>query len=111
MGGAGAPQPAEGNKKTADIIMPEEPWARRGDGVCGNLLARVYPERARAILTRRDNGDCRVSVRAPLSTRQGADVLCREFPDGGGRQAAAGINKLPQENYDHFVARFRAIFD
>lgn len=111
MGRAEALAPEESSSNTALIIMPDEPWARRVSGVYGNLLARVYPERAHAILTRMDNGSFRVSVRAPLSTRQGADVLCREFPNGGGRQAAAGINELPQENYDHFVARFRAIFD
>ena len=110
MGRAEALEPEQSNNKTALIIMPDEPWARRVSGVYGNLLARVYPERAHAILTRMDNGDFRVSVRAPLSTRQGADVLCREFPSGGGRQAAAGINELPEAQYEHFITRFNAIF-
>ena len=110
MGRAEALSPVESDTKTALIIMPDEPWARRVSGVYGNLLARLHPERAHAILTLMDNGSYRISVRAPLSTRQGADVLCREFPNGGGRQAAAGINELPEENYDHFVARFKAIF-
>ncbi len=110
MGRAEALSPVESDAKTAVFIMPDEPWARRVSGVYGNLLARVFPERAHAILTLMDNGSYRVSVRAPLSTRQGADVLCREFPNGGGRQAAAGINELPEENYAHFVARFKAIF-
>ena len=110
MGRAEALSPEESDAKTALIIMPDEPWARRVSGVYGNLLARNFPERAHAILTRMDNGSYRVSVRAPLSTRQGADVLCLEFPNGGGRQAAAGINELPEENYGHFVARFKAIF-
>jgi hypothetical protein len=92
-------------------MMPDEPWARRVSGVYGNSLARRYPQRAHAILTHMENGSFRVSVRAPLSTRQGADLLCREFPSGGGREAAAGINELAQENYTHFVTRFRAIFD
>jgi hypothetical protein len=107
---AEALSPESSDDKTALIIMPDEPWARRVSGVYSNLLARVYPERAHAILTRMPNGNFRVSVRAPLSTRQGADLLCREFPNGGGRQAAAGINELPLVDYDHFVARFRAIF-
>ena len=110
MGRAEALSPEASDAMTALIIMPDEPWARRVSGVYGNLLARNFPERAHAILTRMDNGSFRVSVRAPLSTRQGADVLCLEFPNGGGRQAAAGINELPAENYDHFVARFKAIF-
>lgn len=107
---AEALQPELSSDKTALIIMPDEPWARRVSGVYGNQLAREYPERAHAILTRMENGDYRVSVRAPLSTRQGADELCREFPSGGGRQAAAGINELPSQQYDHFVERFNAIF-
>jgi hypothetical protein len=111
MGRAEALSPEESDDKTALIIMPDEPWARRVSGVYGNLLARNFPERAHAILTRMDNGSFRVSVRAPLSTRQGADVLCLEFPNGGGRQAAAGINELPADNYDHFVERFKAIFN
>jgi hypothetical protein len=110
MGRAEALKPEACEEKTALIIMPDEAWARRVSGVYSNLLARVYPERAHAILTRMDNGNFRVSVRAPLSTKQGADVLCREFPNGGGRQAAAGINELAQGDYDHFLSRFRAIF-
>jgi hypothetical protein len=109
---AEALRPEQSSKATALIIMPDEPWARRVSGVYSNLLARIYPERAHAILTRMEHSNnFRVSVRAPLSTRQGADLLCREFPNGGGRPAAAGINELPQADYDHFVARFRAIFD
>jgi hypothetical protein len=33
----------------------------------------------------------------------GADALCREFPTGGGRAAAAGINHLPQERLVDFA--------
>ncbi len=96
--------------KVALFMLPDEPWARRVSGVYGNLLARNHPDRAHAILTRLDNGAYRVSVRAPLSTKQGADVLCLEFPSGGGRQAAAGINELPATDYDRFIARFSEIF-
>lgn len=111
MGRAEALRPEENGKKSALIILPDEPWARRVSGVYGNLLARVYPERAHAILTRMENDNFRVSVRAPLSTKQGADVLCLEFPGGGGRQAAAGINELPLGSYDLFVKRFREVFN
>jgi hypothetical protein len=110
MGRAEALRPEQCSDKTAVIVMPDAPWSRRVSGVYGNLLARVYPERAHAILTRMENGNFRVSVRAPLVNRQGADALCREFPGGGGRQAAAGINELAQQDYDHFLARFCAIF-
>lgn len=94
----------------AMFIMPDAPWSRRVSGVWGNLLARDNPERAHAILTALDDGAFRVSIRAPLSNRSGADELCREFPTGGGRAAAAGINRLDAGNYDHFVERFRQRF-
>ncbi|MDH5784182.1 MAG: acetyltransferase [Chromatiales bacterium] len=110
MGRAESLKPEASNERTALFIMPDEPWARRVSGVYSNLLARVYPDRAHAILTQMENGNFRVSVRAPLQTKQGADLLCREFPNGGGRQAAAGINELVASDYDLFLSRFRAIF-
>lgn len=97
-------------EKQAIYIMPDAPWSRRVSGVFGNLLARNYPQRAHAILTRLDDGAYRVSIRAPLSTKTGADELCRQFPTGGGRAAAAGINRLEAMDFDLFVQRFKAQF-
>ena len=57
-----------------------------------------------------DDGAYRVSIRAPLTTKSGADELCREFPTGGGRAAAAGINRLEAADYDRFVERFHSYF-
>jgi hypothetical protein len=51
-----------------------------------------------------------VSVRSPLERPQGADALCRAFPGGGGRRAAAGINHLPRDELDRFVAAMDAAF-
>ena len=48
-----------------------------------------------------------VSVRAPMSNKQGAADLCMQFPTGGGRAGAAGINDLPAGSLDDFVAAFR----
>ena len=90
-------------------VLPDEPWARRVSGVFGNQLARDHPGRAHAMATRLDDG-YRVSVRAPLTTRSGADDLCRDFPTGGGRKGAAGINHLPDDLYPRFVDRFREVF-
>jgi hypothetical protein len=92
--------------KQALFIMPDAPWSRRVSGVYGNLLARNHPERGHAILTALDDGAFRVSIRAPLATKTGADELCRKFATGGGRAAAAGINRLEASEYDHFVERF-----
>lgn len=91
-------------------ILPAEPWARRASGVLANELAQAAPERAHALLTRLPEGGFLVSVRAPLSRPEGADELCRQFPTGGGRKAAAGINELPESDYDEFARRFRESF-
>ncbi len=91
-------------------ILPNEKWARRVSGVYANILATNNPNRAHAMLTQQDDECFLVSVRAPLSNKTGADELCRQFDTGGGRKAAAGINKLPATNYDHFVEKFTQSF-
>lgn len=91
-------------------LLPAEPWARRAGGVLANELARSAPDQAHALLTRLPAGGFLVSVRAPLTRRHGADDLCRRFPGGGGRPAAAGINELADSDYDAFVAAFLAAF-
>ena len=92
------------------FILPAEPWARRAGGVFANELAQQVPEQAHAILTRLPAGGFLVSVRAPLARPDGADDLCRRFPTGGGRRAAAGINVLPDTQFERFLADFRAAF-
>jgi hypothetical protein len=91
-------------------VLPAEPWARRASGVLANELAQAAPRRAHALLTRLPEGGFVVSVRAPLAVGKGADALCRQFPTGGGRKAAGGINRLPEDAYDEFVRRFIAAF-
>lgn len=91
-------------------LLPEARWARRVVGVFGNRLARQEPDLAHATLIPSTDGSLLVSVRAPLSTGLGADKLCREFPTGGGRAAAAGINQLPPEALDRFLAAFCSHF-
>lgn len=91
-------------------LLPAQPWARRVSGVLANQLAQSAPGRAHALLTRLPDGGFVVSVRAPLQRREGADALCRSFPGGGGRKAAAGINRLTDESYDAFVKAFIEAF-
>ncbi len=81
----------------AVYLLPNEGWARRIVGVMGNDLAKQFPDRAHALLVDMGDGHYRVSVRAPYNRKDGADELCRQFPSGGGRKAAAGINALAQE--------------
>lgn len=94
-------------KTTAVLMLPDEAWARRVSGVYGNQLAREFPQRAHALVTRMADGNYRISVRAPLSNKSGADELCMQFPTGGGRKAAAGINALPADMLDDFIAAFQ----
>lgn len=94
----------------AMFILPDEPWARRVSGVYSNDLTNEYPARAHAVLTEKADGNYLVSVRAPLQNKQGAADLCRQFPTGGGREAAAGINDLPEDMLDQFVEKFQQAY-
>jgi len=91
-------------------VLPDTHWARRVSGIYANDLVQQYPDRAHAMLTVRPAGGFLVSVRAPLNNKSGADELCRQFDTGGGRKAAAGINFLPEEQYDAFVQAFKTAF-
>ncbi len=92
------------------FVLPAEKWARRISGVFGNRLAVESPQQAHAVLTAKPGGGYVVSVRAPLATRSGADVLCSQFDTGGGRKAAAGINHLPDAEFGRFLALFYQTF-
>lgn len=99
-------QPLHSRDSTAVFVLPNEPWARRVSGVYSNDLATGNPNRGHAVLTEKSSGNYLVSVRAPLSNKQGAAELCMKFPTGGGRAAAAGINDLPADMLDSFVQEF-----
>jgi hypothetical protein len=101
------PQAPGGN--TALYVFPDAAWSRRVHGFYANQLALEHPRRAHALLVG-GHGGYRVSVRAPLEHPRGADGLCRQFEGGGGRQAAAGINWLPEADYQRFVAEFAKAF-
>ncbi len=94
----------------AVFLLPNERWARRIVGVMGNDLAKQFPDRAHALLVDMGDGHHRVSVRAPYNRKDGADELCRQFPSGGGRKAAAGINALAQDSLTQFVEQFNFQF-
>lgn len=96
-------------EKTALFVLPDTAWSRRVSGLFANGLASRHPGRAHAILVQK-NGGYMVSVRAPTMTPAGADDLCLKFETGGGRKGAAGINRLPQAEFDRFVAEFKRQF-
>jgi single-stranded DNA-specific DHH superfamily exonuclease len=110
MAAAAAVNPTRVSEQTAVFILPNDTWARRASGVYSNDLANAFPARAHAVLTERPDGTYLVSVRAPLENKQGADELCRQFPTGGGRAAAAGINALPGDQLEAFIDALAAAY-
>ncbi len=86
--------------------LPDEDWARRVSGVFGNQLANQYPDRAHAVFTQHPESGYVVSVRAPLNNLDHAGELCKQFPNGGGRKGAAGINQLPTAQLERFIMCF-----
>jgi single-stranded DNA-specific DHH superfamily exonuclease len=110
MEAAASVKPLRETGATAVLVLPDEAWARRVSGVYGNALANAHPSRAHAVLTEKSGGTYLVSVRAPLENKRGADELCRRFPTGGGRAAAAGINALPADQLDVFIDALAAAY-
>ncbi len=90
----------------AIYILPDQPWSRRVNGVFSNDLAREHRSRAHAVLVECGANCYRVSVRAPMDNKTGADELCRQFASGGGRKAAAGINQLSESELNLFSEKF-----
>ncbi len=110
MASAAAIKPEVATQKAAVFMLPNAAWARRVSGVYSNDLTNQFPARAHAVLTEKSNGNYLISVRAPLNNKTGADELCRRFPTGGGRAAAAGINDLPKAQLQDFIDQFAAFF-
>lgn len=106
MASAQNTKPIQPSEASSVYMLPNEAWARRVSGVFGNDLANESPDRAHAVITEKENGNYLVSVRAPLNNKTGADEICRSFPTGGGRKAAAGINDLDKQDLDKFVQQF-----
>lgn len=95
------------------LQLPNERWARRVSGVYGNALANESPDTAHAVLTEHSNGGIAgyvVSIRAPLNNKAHADTLASQFPGGGGRKGAAGINFLPEDALPQFITALDATY-
>ena len=110
LASAQATLPLKSTETTAVFVLPDASWARRVSGVYSNNLANQNPHRAHAVLTEKADGNYLVSVRAPLNNKRGAAALCMQFPTGGGREAAAGINDLPVAMLGRFVDKFEQSF-
>ncbi len=104
-------EPMLATDRCAAFRFPCEAFSRRVSGVYSNELARQNPGRAHAIISELPSGDFLISVRAPITTKSGADDLVRQFPTGGGRKAAAGINQLPADRLQDFLDAMQLQFD
>lgn len=87
-------------------LLPDAPWSRRVSGTFANRLAALEPHRAHAVLTPLAGDGYVVSVRAPCDKGPSAVDFCRRFPTGGGRAAAAGIDRLEASRLDGFLEAF-----
>ncbi len=100
--------------ETGITILDDASWARRVSGSYGNVLAVQNPDQAHAVLTYNNAGNkdsgYLVSIRAPKNRPLGADKLAMQFPTGGGRTAAAGINHLPKDDLGKFIEKFKQAF-
>ena len=96
--------------KNRVYTLPDTAWARRVTGVFSNIRAREKTEAAHAVITENKDSTLRISVRAPLDNRRDADTLCKLFPTGGGRTAAAGINSLPANQLEQFLEKFLSFY-
>jgi hypothetical protein len=92
----------------AAFLLPDEAWARRYGATWANERILAHPDLALAALHPGEAGGFVVSLRAPrgLGGAPSAADLAQEFPTGGGRKLAAGINRLPGEDLEKFLARF-----
>ncbi len=91
-------------------MLPNAPWARRVSGMFANRLAANDGARSFAVLTENTDGSFVVSVRSGKPLERAANDLCAGFASGGGRRAAAGINRLPAADVEHFVRSFSEYF-
>lgn len=101
----------EDDKQLLVYQLPDAAWAKRVSGVLGNELANRYPTRAIAVVTHNADGSLMVSLRAPLTNRQGAGDICSQFATGGGRAAAAGINALPVSDLSQFITTIKTYYN
>lgn len=95
---------------SAVYLLPPTRWARRISGVLANRLAAQHNGSSFAVLNERSDGNYLVSVRSGTPSALNACALCQRFDTGGGRKAAAGINRLPAQDLDRFIACFQNYF-
>jgi hypothetical protein len=102
-------EPWQKRGQAAVYRVPDAPWARRFGATWMNRLIRQNPDQAFAIFQARREGGYLVSLRAPhlgrFSTWNAAQ-FASQFPTGGGRMQAAGINALPENQLEACALAF-----
>ena len=91
------------NNKLIALLLEDAAWARRISGTYGNQLAAQNPEKPVIIASYNAEGSLAISLRAPKNNPYGASTICSQFATGGGREGAAGVNKLPETEIDTFI--------
>lgn len=99
-------QPTRQDSDGEIFVLSGETWARRLSGSLANQRVAAGNGRSVSVLTPRSDGGYLVSVRVAAKCGAGADELCRRYPGGNGRRAAAGIDRLPETALEGFVADF-----
>ena len=105
------------------IVLEDAAWSRRVSGVFGNDLANQAPDKAHIVITLnpievdlqsknkiQNEQSYTLSLRAPLNNKQGAGDICAQFPTGGGRAAAAGVNALPKGRLVEFIKQVESYY-
>lgn len=93
------------NDTVGVVTLPDDKWARRISGTYSNYLSNQFPARAHLILTEIPNSSAYVvSIRAPKTRQEGADSIAGQFETGGGRKAAAGINRLQEDDLPRLIS-------
>lgn len=101
---ARASTPVVNDNVVLAVKLDDAPWAARISGTYGNILAAENPHKAVVVATSNSDGSLTISLRAPKSNPFGAADICSKVPTGGGREGAAGINKLQPSDLEVFVA-------
>jgi single-stranded DNA-specific DHH superfamily exonuclease len=91
------------------VYLPDEKWCRRVMGILANRYASEFPDSAHLLLSEKD-GAYVASIRAPKSNPNGAQEIAGQFPTGGGREAAAGINRIGEEDLPVLINAMAARF-
>lgn len=92
------------------VLLPDSEASVRYSGIYSNQLSTDTPNQAFLILTKIDGDNYRVSIRAPKSRPHGASALADNFETGGGREKAAGINRLPKNQLNVLIDLFEQQF-